>query len=204
MKTNNLLTILLYALLAALTVAAFFQCNKLQKQKAADERDRAAYEKTLNDYSAAQDSAAGSSSFTPGTSESTADAGTVTVSKDGIEEDGNVVKTAPKVATTAKTAKPAVASKTAQPKKLTAKGGSSGRYLVRAGAFKYVDNARTRLEEVIKLGFQSAEIAKMPTQKGVLAFVIAKRTNNKSEAQRIMDLLEDKGIDADVVDTAKK
>jgi cell division septation protein DedD len=203
MKTNNLLTILLYALLAALTVAVFYKCNELQKQKAADERDKAAYEKTLSDYSTAQDSAAASSSFTPGASESTADAGTVTVSKDGIEEDNNA-QTAPKVATTAKTTKPAVASKTTQPKKLTAKGGSSGRYLVRAGAFKYLDNARTRLEEVIKLGFQSAEIAKMPTQKGVLAFVIAKRTNNKSEAQRIMDLLEDKGIDADVVDTAKK
>ena len=73
-----------------------------------------------------------------------------------------------------------------------------GRYSVVAGTFSKMEGARTRLEEIIKMGYTNAEIGKI--QGGKYAVVVVKRTNNKAEAQQLADKLEDKGVDARVLD----
>ncbi len=77
------------------------------------------------------------------------------------------------------------------------KGPGAGRWAVRAGTFEYMEGARRRLEEVIKAGYPNAEISK--TKEGKAAVVVF-RSNNKDAAIRIVDQLEEKGIDAAVFD----
>ena len=59
----------------------------------------------------------------------------------------------------------------------------------------------TRLEEVIKLGYPNAEISK--TSEGKAAVVVF-RSNDKAAAMRVVDKLEDKGVDAAIFDRNKK
>ncbi len=76
--------------------------------------------------------------------------------------------------------------------------GRSGRYSVRLGSFSSMENARTQLEKAIKLGYPNASI--VMTGGGKFPTVVAFRTNDKAEAVRIMDKLEEQGIDALVYD----
>ena len=63
-----------------------------------------------------------------------------------------------------------------------------------------MDGARRRLEEVIKAGYPDAEISKTKDGK---AAVIVYRSNDKAAAQRVVDKLDAKGIDAAVFDRNK-
>lgn len=71
------------------------------------------------------------------------------------------------------------------------------RYSVVAGTFSKMDGARRRLEEVIKMGYTNAEIGKI--NNGAHAVVVVKRTNDLNEAIRLVDRLEEKGMDARVL-----
>ena len=74
-------------------------------------------------------------------------------------------------------------------------GPGTGRWEVRAGTFKYMAGARTRLEQVIKMGYTNAEIVK--TSNGWAAVVVL-RTNDRTRAIQVTDQLEKRGVDAGI------
>ena len=222
MRTNTLLTYLLYALLIGLISAAGYLSYKTKQEKAQKAQDTKDVNETLRTlgYSPEDSTAATGSSYSTGsdTIGGTASIPKTTVSRDGIEEDATSKPvSAPPITTQTKptaTTRPA-ATKPATPK-TSAKGisGSAtpsknlntdsrgGRYQVRAGSFSVMDNARDLLEKVIKMGYQQAEIGKV--NGGKYATVVVMRTNDKSAATKVMDKLEDKGVDAFVYDTKRK
>jgi hypothetical protein len=222
MKSNNLLTYVLYGLLAFFLVALGYYACQRQKEQKLKAQEEAELQKTLRDMGYLEDdSTATGSSFASG-SDSSAQ---TTTTKNGTETKPAPTKTTDKGAPTSPAAgsktrdgaiatgtKPATAStttppKTTTPKKtLTAKGGGvkgpgTGRWAVRAGTFSYMEGARRRLEEVIKLGYPNAEISK--TSSGQAAVVVY-RSNDKNAAIRVMDQLEEKGVDAAVFDRSKQ
>lgn len=210
MKSNSLLTYVLYGLLGLFILAAgYYACQKQKEQKEQAAKEAAELEETLRDmgYSSEDTTAASGSSYTSKdttTSTTTTKPGTkTTVSKNGIEEE-TAATTKSKTTTTAPTtSKPTTtivkpSTGTTTKKGVAAvKGPGTGRWAVRAGTFAYMDGARRRLEEVIKAGYPNAEISK--TKEGKAA-VIVFRSNDKNAAIKIADQLEEKGIDAAVFD----
>lgn len=211
MKSNSLLTYVLYGLLGAFILAAgYYACQKQKEQKEQAAREAEELEETLRDmgYSSEDTTAATGSSFanndTSKTSTATkpnAQAPKTTVSKNGIEEEtaSSTKSAAPSTTKPSSTlVKPSAPTST---KSVTAvKGPGTGRWAVRAGTFAYMDGARRRLEDVIKAGYPNAEISKTKDGK---AAVIVFRSNDKAAASRIVDALGEKGIDAAVFDRNK-
>lgn len=213
MKTNNVLTYLLYALLLGLIATAGYKaCQMQQDKKQDDSKEEAELQQALRDMGYTPDSsnAAGSAY----TGESTNSANTNNrPSASGIEDEPiasntqtsakpvkeNTVTTPKSTGTTPKT----VARSTPSPARNTDlnKDASGGRYQVRAGSFVHMQGAREQLEMVIKAGFPNAEIGK--ANGGKFAVVVVLRTNDKAKALQIMDKLEMKGIDALVYDVKK-
>ena len=216
MKTNSLLTYLLYALLATLLIAAGYKACQMQKEKQTKAQAEKEWQETLHKLYPDKDSTGGGSAYIG--NDQTAPSSNPAVSKNGIEDEpatsgktpANTITT---TTTTTKTTTPAAqnpaTTTTAKPKvttpKTTAKGAvnaGSGRWEVRAGTFTYKDGARDRLEQVIKMGYTNAEIG--TTAGGKYAVVVVLRTNDKAKAIQVGDQLEKRGIDAFVHDRNKK
>lgn len=220
MKTNNLLTYLLYALLGILILAAGYKACQMQDDKKKQAAEEAELQKTLRDLgyahddSTAQGSSYGSDTTSTGSTTSTAS------SSNGIEVDpvtpqknnpttssSTVAPKTTKTTTTAVTTKPTTPATTTTTSTISSKGAASvkgpgsGRWAVRAGTFSVMEGARRRLEEVIRMGYTSAEISKTSSGK---AAVVVFRSNDKNAAIRVVDKLEEKGIDAAVFDRNKK
>ncbi|MBC7775048.1 MAG: SPOR domain-containing protein [Phycisphaerae bacterium] len=204
MKSNSLLTYVLYGLLGLFILAAgYYACQRQKEKKEQAAREAAELEETLRDmgYASEDTLAATGSSYTSKDSLAKQTTGTkpnatatkTTASKNGIENE-----TASKTSTT-KPSSTLVKPKSTVTKKgaSSVKGPGTGRWAVRAGTFSYMEGARRRLEEVIQAGYQSAEISK--TKEGKAA-VIVFRSNDKDAAIRIVDKLEERGIDAAVFD----
>jgi cell division septation protein DedD len=214
MKTNSLLTYLLYAVLATLVLAAGYKACQMQKEKQLKAQEQAEWQETLKKMYPATDSAGGGSAYI-GNGENTQPA----VSKDGIEDDAGKTGSTKSPATSDKQTAPVISQPVA-PKETTPQttskttttttkgstpvvaGPGSGRWEVRAGTFTYLDGARERLEQVIKMGYTNAEIGK--TNGGKYAVVVVLRTNDKARAIQVGDQLEKRGIDAFVHDRNKK
>ncbi len=207
MKSNSLLTYVLYGLLGLFILAAgYYACQRQKEKKEQAAREAAELEETLRDmgYASEDTLAATGSSYTskdslskPTTStKSNTTTAKPTVSKNGIE---NETASKAKTTTPSSTTKPASKPGTTATKKgvSAVKGPGTGRWVVRAGTFTYMEGARRRLEEVIRAGYPNAEISK--TKDG-LAAVVVFRSNDKDTAIRIADKLEEKGIDAAVFD----
>jgi len=208
MKSNSLLTYVLYGLLGLFILAAgYYACQKQKEKKEQAAREAVELEETLQDmgYASEDSTAATGSSYTNKdslTKSPTATKPTTkpTISKNGIE---NETATNTKVKTTVpSTTKPStslVKPSTGSTKKgiSSVKGPGTGRWAVRAGTFSYMEGARRRLEEVIKAGYPNAEISK--TKEGMAA-VIVFRSNDKNAAINVADKLEVQGIDAAVFD----
>ncbi len=220
MKTNNLLTYLLYALLGLLIIAAGYKACQMQESKKRQAEEEAELQKTLRDMGYVQDD-------TSSTGSSFAGDTTTTVTSSGIEKEPvatttTTPKTAPAtqtpkttvtkpVTTVSKTTTPATtkpatsttttAATTTSKGVAAVKGPGNGRWAVRAGTFSQMEGARRRLEEVIRLGYPNAEISKTTDGK---AAVVVFRSNDKNAAIRVVDKLEEKNIDAAVFDRNKK
>ncbi len=214
MKTNSLLTYLLYALLVALIAILGYKACQMKKEKADKAREEAELQKTLRDMGYATDSTATGSTYSS-TSDSSAYYTSPAPDANGIVDAPTTKTTTTKPTTT----KPTTATKatttqpTTTPPQLTEKGGSTptalttkgnaskvkgpgtGKYTVRAGTFASKENARTRLEEVLKLRYATAEVKQLPNGKWA---VIILRTNDRAQAERMADQLTAKGIDAAV------
>jgi cell division septation protein DedD len=211
MKSNNVLTYVLFGLLGLFILAAgYYACEKQKREKALKAQEEAELQETLREMGYAEDdtTAASGSTFSAGDSSAAktttpaAKPGATTkttVSKDGVEDETKSAKTT----TTAAPQKLNSATKSSTTGTSTKKGASavkgpgSGRWAVRVGTFAYMDGARRRLEEVIKAGYPNAEISK--TKEGKAAVVVF-RSNDKNAAIRIADQLEEKGFDAAVFD----
>ncbi len=208
MKTNSLLTYLLYALLVALIAVLGYKACQMKNDKADKAREEAELQKTLRDMGYATDTTATGSSYS-----STSDSSAYYTSP---RPDANGVEDAPTSKSTT-TSKPSTTFKstTSQPTAqqptegtntntptLTSKGNVSkvkgpgqGKYSVRAGTFASKENARTRLEEVIKLRYATAEVRQLSNGKWA---VVILRTDDRNEATRLANQLAAKGIDAAV------
>jgi cell division protein FtsN len=226
MKNNSLLTYVLYGLLATIImVAGYYACQKQKEEKLKKEQNEAELQQTLNDmgYGREDTTASTGSSFSEGDTLKRTAANKPAANKDGIEDEGTATKgtattaakpgtvkpgaATPNTTTTKPTVKPVVDTKTNNTKtatttatttaKTTVKGPGTGRWAVRAGTFAYMEGARRRLEQVIKAGYPNAEISKTSDGK---AAVVVFRSNDKAAAIRVVDVLEDKGIDAAVFD----
>lgn len=222
MRTNNLLTFLLYALLLGLILVGGYKACQMRNDKAELAKQAEAMKQWDDMRHVEPDStaASGSSFVSKDTS--------LGVSKsnntpEGIEDEpvSTPKTTAAPTSTTPKQeapkTEPAKTSATAPAKTTTPKTGSttagstapksvkglgSGRYSVRVGSFGDVDRARNQLEKVIKLGFLNAEINKI--NNGQLSTVVVFRSNDKAAATKIMDQLKAKSVEALIHDSQKK
>ena len=229
MKTNNLLTYMLYALLALLIIAAGYKACQMQESKKRQAEEEAELQKTLRDMGYVRDDTTSTGSAYTG------DATSTTTTSNGIEKESPTTsssvsttsKTTPATQTPATTSKPTTTATTtgksttttAKPATTTSKpatttttptaskgvaavkGPGAGRWAVRAGTFSQMEGARRRLEEVIRLGYPNAEISKTSDGK---AAVVVFRSNDKNAAIRVVDKLEEKGVDAAVFDRSKQ
>lgn len=214
MKNNSLLTYVLYGLLGLiLIIAGYYACQKQKESKLKKEQDEAELQQTLRDMGYAQNdtTAATGSSFVERDTSKKGATTRPTVNKDGIEAEpagkSTVSKSTKQAAppavkplATPTTTKPVAKTITTSTPAKGIKGPGTGRWAVRAGTFAYKEGARKRLEQVIKAGYPNAEISK--TSDGKSAVVVF-RSNDKTAAIRIVDKLEEKGIDAAVFDRQK-
>jgi len=215
MKTNSLLTYLLYALLVALIAILGYKACQMKKDKADKAREEAELQKTLRDMGYATDSTATGSSYSS-VGDSSAYYTSPKPDANGIVDAPTTTKpttTKPTTTNPTTTTKATTTQPTTTAPQLTEKGGSTptalttkgnvgkvkgpgtGKYSVRAGTFASKENARTRLEEVIKLRYATAEVKQLPTGKWA---VVILRTNDRTQAVRLADQLTAKGIDAAV------
>lgn len=214
MKSNSLLTYVLYGLLGAfILTAGYYACQKQKEQKELAAREAAELEETLREMGySSEDTTSNGSSFV----DSDTEAKTSEEAKPESPEPKTAVtkaktETAPVIApktaapktaapSTSKPATTVLTPTTSKPAVSSVSGPGSGRWAVRAGTFTIMDGARRRLEEVIKAGYPDAEISKTKDGK---AAVIVYRSNDKAAAQRVVDKLDAKGIDAAVFDRNK-
>lgn len=211
MKTNSLLTYLLYALLAVLILGAGYKACQMQKEKQQKAQEQAEWDDTIRKLYPDSDSlGSGSSYVSADSARQTTGTKTASPSASGIEDEKPATKT-PSTTTKTPSTAPATTTKppattTTKPKTSTAKGGSAvkgagtGRYSVQAGAFSSKENARDRLEELIKMGYTNAEIS----ASGKYHVVVVMRTNDKAKAIQVNDQLERRGVDAQVMDRSRK
>lgn len=219
MKSNNVFTYLLYALLGVLLLSVGYLALEKRKEAArkAEElrKDSEQLERSMSDLNSVGDTTTtGESAYVGET------AGTkTTANNSGIEDEPVATKpsatktTAPTTATKPVATTPKTGTTTptvvADPKKLVAKGGSvtgakqsiapsnNGRFLVVVGAFSQIENARTEMEKFVKMGYQDAEVVKY---KKDLWRLVAKRCSKRSDAAKYEGDLERHGVDAMVVD----
>jgi cell division protein FtsN len=227
MRTNNLLTFLLYALLLGLILVGGYKACQMRNDKAELAKQAEAMKQWDDMRHVEPDSAApgGSSFVSKDSSLGTSKPGST---PEGIEDEpvstpkttAAPVSTTPKqevAKTEAPKPEPAKTSTAAGSKTTTAKTGSisagstapksvkglgTGRYSVRVGSFSDVDRARNQLEKVIKLGFLNAEINKI--NNGKLSTVVVFRSNDKAAATKIVDQLKAKSVEALIHDSQKK
>ncbi len=211
MKSNSLLTYLLYALLGVLIITAGYKACQMQKEKQRKAQEEAEWQETLKKLYPEGDSTAGGSSYIE--RDSAGGRTRPSVSQSGIEDPAPSAATGTKpAATKSTTTKTTTASKTTPtstapgattPKTTTTttktttpavQGVGSGRWEVRAGTFSSASNARERLEQVIRMGYTNAEIRTA----GGKSAVIVLRTNDRKRADQAVDQLTRRGVDAAV------
>lgn len=214
MKTNTLLTYLLYALLAGLIGVAGYKACQMQKEKAnlAKESEDEAFKKQMRDMGYLEEDTTGSQyagdentgAAQPGDAAATSASGS-TVNPQGIEDEAPVSTPATTAKEPARTTAPSTTSAKGvdtEPETRASEAGSKPRYYVSAGSFTQLAAARRQMENVIKMGYENAEIGY--TNRGKYAVVVVMRTNSLSEANKVLDRLESKGVDANVVDRNRK
>jgi cell division protein FtsN len=202
---NKGITLALYgALFIILFSSVYLYCQK-RKEQIDLEQDRIEVDNEINktyrtDIGAGA-STEGGSSF----SENSADAEKPEVAAKETRPASPSTQPAEKPAPVAKQVPPAStapvktdAPKTNPPKPATAPKpapAAAKKWVVRAGTFLYVEGARERLEEVINAGFPDAEIIKTKDDKFT---VLVSRTSDKAAALRMVEKLENKGVEAAV------
>lgn len=211
MKSNTLLTYLLYALLATLLLSLGYKACQMQKEKQRVAKEEAEWQETLKKLYPEGDTTGNGSAYV------SRDTATMTRASDSrstpvTREEPKTNTAANKPATATKpstTATAPTAGSTTTPKTTTTsttkgvtavQGVGSGKWEVRAGTFSQMENARDVLEKVIQTGYTNAEIKKRSDGK---ATVIVLRTNDKNKATQVAGQLTKRGIEAAVAASGK-
>lgn len=202
MRTNTILTWLLYALLGALIIGAGYKACQMKRSQALLDKEQEDLEQRNNNnltYPQADSSASAGSSYGSSADSMTSTAkpsATTSAARNGIEYEDPVPTTGSKtVATTTKrTEAPTtkVITTVTKPTGKTANGPvvNTGKYMVITGAFRSVENAREELETLIHMGYLNAEVKKFPDG---WARVIAYRNNSRAAADTQLEKLRAKG-----------
>lgn len=218
MKSNSLITYIIYALLLGLILVAGYKACQIRQEQTQRQKENAELDQVMRDLGYSNDSTASGSSYL-GSSDSTAKKSPATstpttgkpsattqaqpkVSATGIEDESPKPQSAqPAKPTTTQATKPAV-TQTVKPvvtqPTTTAKSPNlsgntpnySGKYMVVTGAFKQVENARDEMETLVKAGYRNAEVKKFTS---AWAHVIALRTNDKAAAEKAVAKLKTEG-----------
>ncbi|MDX2134722.1 MAG: SPOR domain-containing protein [Saprospiraceae bacterium] len=209
MPTNKLLTYALFAVLFTLLAVAGYKACQMQKEAQMQAEELAELDQALRDMGYPLEDTTAGSAYTGGDVDYNAPATA------GNDKSADNPYDQPAAGAASAYDQPAAAAppQTTAPKTATSNAGrvvdyssesepSDGRYRVVAGSFRVKDNARRQMEKIIRMGYQSAEVGLY--NRGAYAVVIVKRTNDLNEANRILDALEDKGIDAAVIDRTRK
>lgn len=207
MNTTKILTYLLYALLGGLILVAGYKAYQMKNRQASLVKEAQEFDQ--------QRSLAYSDPDSLGTLYE-GDTSTVVISDGGIGDEPAAAKPldnapAPFTQSARPTEKPATPPQAetkpqipppAQPPMDLDNDTRDGRYRVVAGSFTKLESARREMQRIIKMGYTDAEIGYY--NRGKYAAVVVKRTNSLSEANRIVDDLESRGIDAAVIDKYRK
>ncbi len=207
MNTTKILTYLLYALLGGLILVAGYKACQMKNRQASLAKEAQEFDQKRN------------LGYTDPDSLGTlyeGDTSTVVIA-DGGSEEGTIAAQpsdnapAPSTQSTHPTEKPNAQPPTQitpqtpppaqQPIDLD-NDTYDGRYRVVAGSFTKLESARREMQRIIKMGYTDAEIGYY--NRGKYAAVVVKRTNSLSEANRIVDDLERRGVDAAVIDKYRK
>ncbi len=200
MNTTKILTYLLYALLAGLILVAGYKAFETKRRQNALTNEAQEFDQRRNLGYTDPDSL--------GAIYEGNDTSTVLIGTDGIEEESSpMTKPSPVTQPTPPPAQPrdvapAPASPSPQPPIDLDNDVRDGRYRVVAGSFTKLEGARREMQRIIKMGYTEAEIGYY--NRGKYAVVVVKRTDNLNEANRIVDDLERRGIDAAVIDRIRK
>ncbi len=210
MKSNTLLTYLLYALLATLLLSLGYKACQMQKEKQRVAKEEAEWQETLKKLYPEGDTTGNGSAYVgrDTATQATQPRNSAPVVREEPKTSTPSTKTPTTTRTPATTTPPAAGSSTA-PKtstSTTAKGATavqgvgSGKWEVRAGTFSQMENARDVLEKVIQTGYTNAEIKKRSDGK---ATVVVLRTNDKNKATQVAGQLTKRGIESAVAATGK-
>jgi cell division protein FtsN len=209
MPTNKLLTYILYAVLFSLVAVAGFKACEMKKEQQLTALEQAKFDQQLRDMDYPEEDIQGGSSYA---------GGDINYDAPAADPKAPAAYDQPAAPAPAKAQstydQPAASASAAAYDQPAASGGgrvmdytntaepTDGRYRVVAGSFKIKDNARKQMERIIKIGYADAEVGVY--NRGAFAVVVVKRTNSLSEANRIVDDLERRGIDASVIDRERK
>ncbi len=200
MNTTKILTYLLYALLAGLILVAGYKAFEAKRRQNTLTNEAQEFDQRRNLGYTDPDSL---SAIYEGN-----DTSTILIGTDGIEEEpSRMTESSPATQPTPPPAQPsnaapAPASPSSQPPIDLDNDVRDGRYRVVAGSFTKLEGARREMQRIIKMGYTEAEIGYY--NRGKYAVVVVKRTDNLNEANRIVDDLERRGIDAAVIDRIRK
>lgn len=195
MKTNSLLTYVLYALLLGLILVAGYKACEIRQEQTKRQKENAELDQVMRNLGYADDTTAtGSSYLGPDSATQTTPPATAapkqqtpSVSSTGIERDDPAPQTQPKK----DAAKPTTTTTTTKSPGLSGKPPvSSGRYYVITGSFDYMENARDAMETLVKAGYRNAEVKKFTPAR---AHVVALRTNDRAAADRAVEKLRSEG-----------
>lgn len=207
MNTTKILTYLLYALLGGLILVAGYKACQMKNRQASLAKEAQEFDQQRN------------LGYTDPDSLGTlyeGDTSTVVISDSGVEYEPATTQpssntpaplTQPTPPPAKSTPPPPAETKpqTPPPAQLPTdldNDTHDGRYRVVAGSFTKLESARREMQRIIKMGYTDAEIGYY--NRGKYAAVVVKRTNSLSEANRIVDDLERRGIDAAVIDKYRK
>lgn len=207
MPTNKLLTYALFAVLFTLLAVAGYKACQMQKEAQIQAEELAELDQALRDMGYPLEDTTAGSAYAGGDVDYNAPAtsGSDKTAENPYDQPAAGPATSydqPAAAAPAQTAVPKTSNAGRVVDYSTETEPNDGRYRVVAGSFRVKDNARRQMEKIIRMGYQSAEVGLY--NRGAYAVVIVKRTNDLNEANRIVDALEDKGIDAAVIDRTRK
>jgi cell division protein FtsN len=220
MPTNKLLTYIMFAVLFGLLAVAGYKACEMKQQETLQAQEQAELDQALRDLGYPMEDTTKTTVYTGGDVDyNTPAAGAASAAKNPYDQPATAsgsqqaayippneydqpaapANTAPKTTTTNTVTKSTAGRIVDYDNEVES---ADGRYRVVAGSFTIKDNARRQMETLIRMGYSDSEVGLY--NRGKYAVVIVKRTNSLNEANQILDKLEDKGIDAAVIDRRRK
>ncbi len=205
MKSNSLITYVIYALLLGLIMVAGYKACQIRQEQSQRQKENAELDQVMRDLGYSNDSTTSGSTYVDSSESRVQQASPIVkiptsvkpsagettqpkVSATGIEDEPSAPQSTPATKTT--TVKPTTTTTAKSPSLSGKTPNYGGRFMVITGAFKDVGNARDEMETLVKAGYQNAEVKKFTS---AWAHVIALRTNDRAAADRAVEKLKSEG-----------